>query len=86
MSRMKQAQRDRKKKEGDRIVYAQADASSISSSDEEELDALEQSAQDEEDRENSGRGLAHQLKQDAGLRGKARVEHWKHNLPGHGRE
>lgn len=86
MGRMKQAQRDRKKKEGDRIVYAQADASSISSSDEEELDALEQSAQDEEDRENSGRGLAHQLKQDAGLRGKARVEHWKHNLPGHGRE
>jgi hypothetical protein len=37
MGRMKQAQRDRKKKEGDQIVYAQADASSISSSDEEEL-------------------------------------------------
>lgn len=83
MDRMKQAQRDRKKKEGDHIVYAQADASSISSSDEEELDALEQNAGEDEASEP---GLAHQLKQDAGLRGKARLEQWKQNIPGHTRE
>lgn len=85
MSRMKQAQRDRKKKEGDHIVYAQAgsDASSISSSDEEQLDALEGAAQgNENDSAYGERGLAHQLKQDAGLRGKSRFEHWKQNLPG----
>ncbi|KAG9767437.1 hypothetical protein KCU85_g3198, partial [Aureobasidium melanogenum] len=84
MNRMKQAQRDRKKKEGDHIVYAQAgsDASSISSSDEEQLDALEQSAVDQEDQ--NERGLAYQLKQDAGLRGKAKVEHLKRNIPGPG--
>jgi hypothetical protein len=84
MSRMKKAQRDRKKKEGDQIVYAQADASSISSSDEEELDALEQTAQEEEAEERTP-GLAHQLKQDAGLLGKSRLEHVKRNLPGHSR-
>jgi hypothetical protein len=81
---MKKAQRDRKKKEGDQIVYAQADASSISSSDEEELDALEQTAQEEEAEERTP-GLAHQLKQDAGLLGKSRLEHVKRNLPGHSR-
>ncbi|KAH0409916.1 hypothetical protein KCU90_g20372, partial [Aureobasidium melanogenum] len=84
MNRMKQAQRDRKKKEGDHIVYAQAgsDASSISSSDEEQLDALENAAHDQEDQDEHG--LAYQLKQDAGLRGKAKVEHLKRNIPGPG--
>lgn len=89
MNRMKQAQRDRKKKEGDHIVYAQAgsDASSISSSDEEQLDNLEQAAHahySEHRDEPSGRGFAQQLKQDAGLVGKAKVGHLKRNIPGAG--
>ncbi|KAI5199760.1 hypothetical protein E4T39_06094 [Aureobasidium subglaciale] len=89
MNRMKQAQRDRKKKEGDQIVYAQAgsDASSISSSDEEQLDALEEAnVDDEAGGAAQARGLARQLKQDAGLNGKARLDHWKHNLPGKARD
>ncbi|KAI5272054.1 hypothetical protein E4T47_04669 [Aureobasidium subglaciale] len=88
MNRMKKAQRDRKKKEGDQIVYAQAgsDASSISSSDEEQLDALEEAAGEEDAAGGDAAGLAHQLKQDAGFKGKARLDHWKHNLPGQARD
>ena len=85
MNRMKQAQRDRKKREGDHIVYAQAgsDVDSISSSDEEQLDQLEQAAGGDEDANGyDDRGLAHKLKQDAGLKGKARLDHWKQNVPG----
>ncbi|THV83627.1 hypothetical protein D6D27_08179 [Aureobasidium pullulans] len=88
MNRMKKAQRDKKKKEGDQIVYAQAgsDASSISSSDEEQLDALEEAAGNEDSNNVFGEhGLAHQLKQDAGLKGKAKLGHWKQNLPGQNR-
>ncbi|KAI5195526.1 hypothetical protein E4T38_09017 [Aureobasidium subglaciale] len=88
MNRMKKAQRDKKKKEGDQIVYAQAgsDASSISSSDEEQLDALAEAAGEEDAAGGGATGLAHQLKQDAGFKGKARLDHWKHNLPGQARD
>ncbi|KEQ91779.1 hypothetical protein AUEXF2481DRAFT_48169 [Aureobasidium subglaciale EXF-2481] len=74
MNRMKKAQRDKKKKEGDQIVYAQAGS-----------DASK--AAGEEDAAGGGAtGLAHQLKQDAGFKGKARLDHWKHNLPGQARD
>jgi hypothetical protein len=88
MKRMKQAQRDRKKKEGDHIVYAQAgggDGDSISSSDEEQLDRLERAAaagNGDDEGVLGQHGLAHRIKQDAGLEGKSKLEHWKRNLPG----
>lgn len=75
MAKMKQQQRDRKKEEGDQIVFAQGSrSSSISSSDEEDLDAIErrQSTQD--------KGLAGQLRHDYQLKGKGQYEHWKANV------
>ena len=41
MAKMKTEQRERKKREGDNIIYAQGDASSISSSEDERLDEIE---------------------------------------------
>lgn len=76
MAKMKQEQRDRKDKEGDHVVLAQGSrSSSISSSDEEGLDAVE--------RRNSSTqepGLASRLKQDAQFRGKGAYEHVKSNF------
>ncbi|GAB7357435.1 hypothetical protein MBLNU459_g8360t1 [Dothideomycetes sp. NU459] len=85
MNKMKQEQRDRKKKEGDNIVYKQhggSRRSSISSSDESDLDDMVASGESSASPE---RGLAHQLKQDVGLRGKAHLDHLKQNYPGHDR-
>lgn len=78
MGKMKQQQRDRKKEEGDHIVYAQGSrSSSISSSDEEDLDDVERREQQEET------GTFGALANDGKRRGKAQYEHWKTNL-GHG--
>ncbi|KAL1304654.1 hypothetical protein AAFC00_003615 [Neodothiora populina] len=75
MTKMKKEQRDRKQKEGDKIVYAQGSrSSSISSSDESDLDSVERRRTFEE------RGTLGQLGHDAQLRGKSRYEHWKANV------
>jgi len=72
MAQMKQEQRDRKKKEGNNIILAQGSrSSSISSSDEEDLDAIEHRQTGED------RGTLGQIKHDARFRGKGKYEHWK---------
>lgn len=89
MNKMKQEQRDRKKTEGDNVVFKQGGgvgdrASSISSSDESDLDDMEEGAAGSSSHAAPERGLAKQLKQDAGLRGKAHLDHFKQKTPGHG--
>lgn len=77
MEKMKQEQRNIKKKEGDHVVMAQGSrSSSISSSDEEDLDAVEarEAAVD--------RGTLGQLASDQKIKGKAQYEHWKANFGG----
>lgn len=77
MNKMKQEQRDRKKDEGDQIVYAQGDhSSSVSSSDESDLDSIERRQTDQEG------GTFDQLRHDASRRGKGRIQHFKANIGG----
>lgn len=71
--RMKKEQRERKKREGDHIIYTQGSrASSISSSDEDELDQIQASLADEQAiaREH---GPMSQAAKDAKLRNKSRL-------------
>lgn len=79
MSKWKNEQRERKKTEGDNVVYAQGDRTgSISSSDEEELDAMEAGGSG-----HMGSGLGAQVMRDAGLRKDAHLEHLKGYNPMH---
>ncbi|KAK8216714.1 hypothetical protein M8818_001677 [Zalaria obscura] len=78
MEKMKQEQRDKKAKEGDKIVFTQgSDAGSISSSDEEDLDQLEAEEREQGDTE----GVAKTLKREAEMRNKGRL----HNLKQYGK-
>ncbi|KAK5133108.1 hypothetical protein LTR08_008218 [Meristemomyces frigidus] len=79
MARMKGEQRDRKAKAGDQVVYTQGSrSSSISSSDEEDLDRIEGGGQPN----HLGDGLLGQVGRDMELRGKARVAKAKRNYAG----
>lgn len=87
MEKMKKEQRERKKAEGNNMVFTQRRSDSISSSDEEELNALEGTRTGAA---HSGPGLPGPaflgaIKNDAAQRGKGRVEHLKHNNPWHDR-
>ncbi|KAI9705738.1 MAG: hypothetical protein M1820_004986 [Bogoriella megaspora] len=85
MAKLKSEQRERKKAEGQQIVYTQGSRSgSVSSSDEEALDVVEQGMDGDavaERRRKHKEGGAHdvlgQLKRDASQREKAKVEHMK---------
>ncbi|KAK4978417.1 hypothetical protein LTR66_010598 [Elasticomyces elasticus] len=83
MSRMKQEQRERKEQEGDQVVFTQGSrGSSISSSDEEELDRLE-GAEDGDD-ERPVPGLTSQLKKQAQAHragGARHLREYKHGAP-----
>jgi len=73
--KMKSEQRERKKKEGDHIIYRQMSrGSSISSSDISDLDELEQQQEAEQQRE---KGLLGTMGKDVKQRGKTAGEHWK---------
>ncbi|KAF2169032.1 hypothetical protein M409DRAFT_21042 [Zasmidium cellare ATCC 36951] len=75
--KMKAEQRERKKKEGDHIIYTQGDrSSSISSSDEEELDHIQAGLLDENALSHE-HGAMSQARKDAKLRNKARLGKWK---------
>lgn len=75
MEKMKQEQRDKKKKEGDGIVYAQhSRSSSISSSDESDLDDIEARQSNGQDH------LGQQLRHDVEMRSKGRMQHLKNQL------
>jgi hypothetical protein len=81
MERMKKEQRDRKKKEGNEIVYMQISrTSSMSSSDIEELDRLEEQG------EMSPRHLRHQVMREVGARVDATKDHLKDYKPSKNRE
>ncbi|GAB7340626.1 hypothetical protein MBLNU457_7030t1 [Dothideomycetes sp. NU457] len=89
MDKMKKEQRERKKAEGNNMVFTQRRSDSVSSSDEEELDALEGTRTGTK-AGHSGPGLPGPaflgaIKNDAAARGKGRVEHLKHNNPWHDR-
>jgi len=73
MDRMKKEQRERKKAEGDHIVYTQAERSgSVSSSDEEDLDRVQAGVERQgEDRERT-RDLVYQAARDQQLKHKAK--------------
>lgn len=76
MEAMKQEQRDRKKYEGEQIVYTQISrSSSMSSSDIEELDRLEEAG------EMSPRHIRHQIMREAGARADAAKIHLKEYRP-----
>ena len=89
MQKWKQQQRDRKKDEGDQVVFTQGSRnSSISSSDEEDLDAMaaRSGAGGSGGGHSSthGLGLAGQVKKDASRRQHAKFDHLKQELgPGH---
>ncbi|KAK4500057.1 hypothetical protein PRZ48_008243 [Zasmidium cellare] len=75
--KMKAEQRERKKKEGDHIIYTQGSrSSSISSSDEEELDHIQAGLLDEGAMSHE-HGAMSQAAKDAKLRNKARLAKWK---------
>ena len=76
MSEMKDQQRKQKDTEGQRIIYTQGNMSdsSISSSDEEALDALERGT-------HGDRGIFRQLGHDIGDAGTSRMNKWKINHP-----
>ncbi|KAK5017560.1 hypothetical protein LTR39_001478 [Cryomyces antarcticus] len=79
MAKMKQEQRDRKEAEGDNIVFRQGSTgSSISSSDEEELDAME--AGDEQGRHHHHPTM-HRIGKEAQHHGQAKKEHFKDYRP-----
>jgi len=81
MEHMKQEQRDRKKKEGNQIVYTQLSrSSSMSSSDIDELDRLEEAGQLPQ------RHLRHQILREAGARADAAKLHMKEYKPGNKKE
>lgn len=81
MAHMKQEQRDRKKKEGQQIVYTQISrSSSMSSSDISELDRLEEEGQ------LPPRHLRHQILRQAGARADAAKIHMKEYKPGNKKE
>ncbi|CBX90206.1 hypothetical protein IAQ61_001705 [Plenodomus lingam] len=76
MAAMKDEQRERKKREGDHVVYTQISrTSSLSSSDEEELDRLELQG------EMRAPHLRHQVQREAGARVHAVKEHVKDFTP-----
>jgi len=81
MEKMKKEQRERKKAEGNNMVYTQRRSDSISSSDEEDLDALEGTGRDK----SGNKGLVDALRNDVSARGKGKVEHFKANNPWHDR-
>jgi hypothetical protein len=81
MGKMKDEQRERKKAEGDNIIYMQASrSSSMSSSDIEELDRIE------EEGEMSPRHLRHQIKREVGARADATKSHMKAYRPSNNHE
>ncbi|KAF2266362.1 C2 domain-containing protein [Lojkania enalia] len=81
MEKMKEEQRERKKVEGDHIIYTQLSrTSSMSSSDIEELDRLEEAGQMPE------RHLRHQIMREAEARADAAKAHLKEYRPSSGRE
>ncbi|KAI8936023.1 hypothetical protein NX059_007525 [Plenodomus lindquistii] len=81
MSQMKEQQRERKKREGENVVYTQISrSSSVSSSDEEELDRLESEGQ------MGTRHLRHQVQREAGARVHAATAHVKDFTPSHNAE
>lgn len=81
MGKMKQEQRDRKKKEGDQIVYTQLSrSSSMSSSDIEDLDRMADAGQMPEQH------LRHQVMREVGARGDAAKLHMKDYKPSNNRE
>lgn len=84
MKKWKQEQRDRKKQEGNNVVYMQGNGSSgsVSSSDEEELDRLEAGGSNDAGELH----LRDRVKQDAHMRGQKRVERLKRNNPKHQRQ
>lgn len=72
--KMKKEQRERKKREGEHIVYTQGDrSSSISSSDEEELDNIQASLADEQAMRRE-HGPMSQAAKDSKLRNKSKLE------------
>lgn len=81
MGRMKNEQRERKKAEGDHIVYAQGDRSSISSSDEEELDTV-QAGMSDANAPNREHGVLGQYTKDAKLKQKAKMDRIKRQYGG----
>lgn len=81
MAEMKKEQRERKKKEGDHIVYTQISrSSSMSSSDIEELDRIEEAG------EMSPRHLRHQVLREVGARADAAKDHLKEYKPSRSKE
>lgn len=81
MEAMKNEQRERKKKEGDHVVYTQLSRnSSMSSSDIEELDRLEQ------DGEMSATHFRHQVQREAGAKVDAAKSHLKDFRPSNNHE
>lgn len=75
MNKMKDEQRERKKKEGQGIVYLQGDSGSISSSDEEDLDDIEAGNRHQH-------GALKQTAKDAKLRNEAKLGKFKRNYAG----
>ncbi|KAF2178490.1 hypothetical protein K469DRAFT_731521 [Zopfia rhizophila CBS 207.26] len=81
MEKMKEEQREKKKTEGDHIIYTQLSrTSSMSSSDIEELDRLEEAGEMPE------RHFRHQLMREAGARADAAKLHMKEYKPSNNRE
>ncbi|KAF2456670.1 hypothetical protein BDY21DRAFT_415391 [Lineolata rhizophorae] len=77
MDKLKGEQRERKRREGRPIIYTQRSSTgSISSSDEEALDALEANGEPRE------RGVLAHLQKDMAAEGQAKLEHWKRLTPG----
>ncbi|KAK3677715.1 hypothetical protein LTR78_002565 [Recurvomyces mirabilis] len=84
MNKMKQEQRDRKKKEGDHIVYTQGDdSSSVSSSDNEDLDRIEAGVGGSGGYEHPG-GIVGQAARDQKRKQQAKWEKTKGQYGGHG--
>ncbi|KAF2842863.1 hypothetical protein M501DRAFT_1005587 [Patellaria atrata CBS 101060] len=76
MQKMKNEQRERKKEEGNHIVYTQvSDIESLSSSDEEALDALEREGYKRD------RGLLSQMQREIAAKGQAKQNHLKTMMP-----
>jgi hypothetical protein len=82
MNQMKQEQRDKKKAEGDHIIYTQLSrpGSGLSSSDEEALDELEAEVEPRDTR------LIPNLKREAAAKQKAKKTHLKKYKPGNNRD
>lgn len=85
MNNMKDEQRERKKKEGEGIVYLQGDNGSISSSDEEDLDELQADVTGEGSAHHE-RGTLKQTARDAKLRNEAKLAKVKRNYVGGSRD